>query len=310
MSGKAALWGREPAAFRLEGKEDWSLICRKELARQTWRLWQQAQVAAGGSRDGIRDLRVALHRIGLLLRTGGPWAWAGSPDECLHTLREFADLAAPIREWDVLTQRFAELLQHGHQPTPAGEALLAKMSSHREDLLARVLPDLQSARFRKLVVDLLCQAEAGSGRKTLPAAAKAARLLRKLAKKTAKKSARPITGMAPRELHHLRIACGRLRDACEFYAPLFSKKIKKSSRAWKEMQDRLGACQDGVSHIALLENLVATADRFQTNVEEGLLVMVMIRHLQEGVRLGRLDCERRRARFLRRLQRFRRSLAK
>lgn len=296
----------EPAAFSFHAGEAWQLVRRKVLAKETWRLWQQAKAAAPGlDAESVHDARVALRRVRLALRIGGPWP--GDPAACLQTLRDLAGQLAPVREWDILMQRVSGFALHGRSTTPAARSLLDKMVAHRNRLVEQVLPALRSAKWQDLVLELAQAATPEpTGKPSSGAAARAGRVLKKLAKKTAGKACRPIPRMTSQELHRLRIACRRLRYACEFFAPLFSRKLKKYLCAWTDLQARLGACQDDAACIALLENLVASSERFPTTLEEGLLIMVLIRRAQEESRQARWECERQRAKLRRRLQRFRR----
>jgi CHAD domain-containing protein len=72
--------------------------------------------------------------------------------------------------------------------------------------------------------------------------------------KKIRRAGRAITAKSPDEaLHRLRVRCKRLRYACETLGDVYGKPVAKMARRLAALQDVLGAHQDAVAALALID---------------------------------------------------------
>ena len=110
-----------------------------------------------------------------------------------------------------------------------GQSLLLALGEWiKSQVWLEALDDAQRAELQRPVI--------GYARETLNAAFKRVR-----------KRGRNFAGLAPEELHRLRIATKKLRYASEFFAPLFDKRLARDYRAMlARLQDALGSYNEAV----------------------------------------------------------------
>jgi CHAD domain-containing protein len=132
---------------------------------------------------------------------------------------------------------------------------------------------VQSARFRKLVLDTAEWIEAGPwstlpltrARRETPIEIYAAEQLLHRFKKVRRKGVK-ITELSPDQLHRLRIQVKKLRYAVEFFFNLYSgkkteKRRKKVLSSLTQLQTALGRINDIVTHKGLFTDIIANPRR-------------------------------------------------
>ena len=84
---------------------------------------------------------------------------------------------------------------------------------------------------------------------------------------------RHFAGLAPADLHRLRIAAKRLRYATEFFAPLFDEKAARDYRAvLARLQDALGSYNDAVKMTLLAERASRGLTGAPANEARGIML--------------------------------------
>ena len=141
-----------------------------------------------------------------------------------------------------------------------------RLKSYRQALEA-----VQSARFRRLVLDAVEWVEIGPwstsedalmrARRELPVEIYAAGQLSRRRKKIRRRGAR-IGTLNPEQLHRLRIQVKKARYAAEFFSGLFhgkkcAKRCKTIKSSLMQLQNSLGKINDIVTHKTLFADIIA-----------------------------------------------------
>jgi triphosphatase len=162
------------------------------------------------------------------------------------------------RNLDVLLRRLPE------DDHPRGLALRERLERARAEAYDRILEILNSARLRRLMLDLIAWIETGEWRRGKEAA-EPLRLfaLRRLDRgwRRVKKGGRHLAALAPEPRHRLRIEVKKLRYAVEFLSSLHSGKAESTDQgellaALEEMQEHLGELNDAETARELLARLL------------------------------------------------------
>jgi CHAD domain-containing protein len=163
--------------------------------------------------------------------------------------------------------------QHANEP---GFASISKMfarkrlKSHRQAREA-----VQSARFRKLILDTAEWVEAGAWSKSedplmraareMPIEIYAANQLSQRRKKIRRQGAK-IGSLSPEQLHKLRIQGKKYRYATEFFSSVYqgknsAKRFKKIRSSLIQLQNCLGGINDVITRKALCADIIASPGR-------------------------------------------------
>ena len=185
-------------------------------------------------------------------------------------LKWIAGELGPARELEVFSKRVVKPVLAG-KPNGAGIAILSRdLRQRREDAIVRAHAAVESARFRKLVIDTAAWIEAGDWTKNPDISActfreqsivdAAAEELRRRWKKILKRGRR-LDELDAQRRHRLRIQGKKLRYAAEFFASAFPQKKsvlrqRKFVASLERLQDALGDLNDIVVHEKLSERFL------------------------------------------------------
>jgi triphosphatase len=223
-----------------------------------------------GGPEGLHQMRVSLRRVRAGISLFSDMLADPQTDAMKAEFKWLAGELAPARELDVFLKRVFKPVADG-EPSRPGVAVLTKdLEQRRHDAFARAQAAVESARFRRLVLDTAAWIEAGvwahnsddpaAALRERPIAAAAADELRRRRKKIVKQG-RHLGVIDPQHRHELRIRAKKLRYAAEFFAGAFPG--RKAARRRKEfvarlerLQDALGDLNDIAVHEGLTERLI------------------------------------------------------
>ena len=227
-----------------------------------------ATIRAGRSVEGLHQLRVALRRLEVVLKSFGE----EFQQDWLLDLRSRAKILSsrlgPARDLDVF---FTQLLD---APAEGGEQdafahLRARIEDMRDKAWKEAHECVAGADFALFTEDV-----AGLAHSRLPLArdTKLSRVAKRLLKRQqarALKRGRKARDGDEANLHGLRIALKKLRYTAEFLAPLYPKrKVKRYVRALRGLQEHLGAIND-IAHVrATMTTLLRETDNKRTSPGE------------------------------------------
>src|SRR5262245_40354324 len=223
-------------------------------------------IMRSGDPDGLHQMRVALRRLRAAISLFSDMLADTQTEAVKSELKWIAGELGPARELDVFSKRIVKPILAG-KPNGAGVAVLSRdLRQRREDAIVRALGAVESARFRKLVLDTAAWIEAGDWinnpdisactLREQPIADAAAKELRRRWKKILKRGKR-LDELDAQRRHRLRIQGKKLRYAAEFFASAFPRKRRQKFVASLErLQDALGDLNDIVVHEKLSERFI------------------------------------------------------
>ncbi len=222
----------------------------------------------------LHQTRVALRRLRSVFATFKALCPAGELASLIEETRWLARMLGPARDWDVFNDEtlppiMVRYAGHAGIAAMARSAARLRMAANRRARravasvrgqgLLRALDDWLNAgaRFEALdrapasskqgLAPVLPSDGAPASSNDGPAADFAREVLGAALKRVAKRG-RHLGGLAPRELHRLRIAAKKLRYAVEFFAPLYDDTRAGAYRAaLVRLQDALGSYNDAVT---------------------------------------------------------------
>ena len=227
--------------------------------------------------DPIHDARVALRRLGALLRAFAPALPSRTVAEVKREIRWLRRALGPARDLDVFIHETVPELRELFPGEPGLDALLEAARVKRVPLGAALVRTVASRRCRQLVVLLervfgakrLGRARAGrkgrsaAGGPTLdsPFAPFALALLRRRYKKM-RHEASGIRKLGEEDLHRLRIRLRNFRYLCDSFRMLLPERRYAELRtAMQQLQDHMGALNDAATAPALVAGLTRHAIR-------------------------------------------------
>ncbi|GAC1319481.1 MAG: hypothetical protein NVSMB2_14800 [Chloroflexota bacterium] len=208
----------------------------------------------GNNPRAVHQMRVAARRMRAALRLFGEDLPAGDAERLNAELKWVAGQLGHVRDLDVQMKRLSQTAgERGLQDRLAryAEWLGAERYVAQEALLTA----LNSARFAGLTASLQgldAWQPLSDARTTTEAARRMRRTFRAFDKR-----ARKLTPCAPTTTFHTaRIRAKRVRYAAEFFATLYGKPARRFIKRLTQVQDILGAIQDGVVSSAWIEMAV------------------------------------------------------
>jgi CHAD domain-containing protein len=219
-----------------------------------------ATVRAGHSVEGLHQLRVALRRLEVVLKSFGEEFRQEWLSDLRGRTKVLCSRLGPARDLDVfLTQLLNAPAEEGDREAFA--ALRARMEEMRGKAWKQAVDCVAGADFALLVEDIAALAHS-----RLPMAPDvklgrvAARLLDRQQARARKRGCKA-QGGEEADLHRLRIALKKLRYMAEFLAPLYrKKKVRRYVRKLRGLQESLGAINDTAHVRATMAALLRETD--------------------------------------------------
>ena len=226
----------------------------------------------------LHQSRVAMRRLRSAFSLFRPVIDDADYQRLREELRWFTNQLGEARNLDVLLRRLPE------DDHPRGLALLQRLERARDEAYDRILEVLDSARLRRLMLDLVAWLETGEWRRGKEAAEPLPTFaVRRLDRgwRRVKKGGRHLAALAPEPRHRLRIEVKKLRYAVEFLSSLYSAKTaaadqKELLAALEEMQEHLGELNDAETARELLARLLGKS------AEAEAMVRYVERRLDHG----------------------------
>lgn len=223
------------------------------LARQGMQVWQANQlgIVTLESPGFVHQFRVALRRLGSLLKVFKPLLGDGFYQEWSARLKVLSRITGDVRNLDVMREALLQPILKSSDPLirQTAAAAVAVCDKARQEAEAQV----QHLRYGWPVLKFASALEALPTRdfpKNLPRFAE--NRLSALHRKTVKKLKRALASTTPDNAHQLRIALKHLRYSCEFFAPLFDREeLSKYAKVIAGLQDDLGFVND--VHVTLTQ---------------------------------------------------------
>jgi triphosphatase len=207
---------------------------------------------AKGAPEPVHQARVGLRRLRSAFSLFKPLYGDDARAELLRAeLRWLAHLLGQVRDLDVLIPRL---------PDADRDAVAAT----REDVFARVMAEVDSARTRLLMLDLIEWLAFGEWRRKSGALdadiGSAARTILKTRRKKLKRHGRKLIDLTDEERHELRKEAKKLRYAAEFFETLYAEEPARTEHRHfldrlQKLQDQLGELNDLAAYPALLAEL-------------------------------------------------------
>lgn len=232
-----------------------------------------ANVPAMMERDGaaLHQMRVALRRLRAAISLFSPVVGDDRAGAIKSELKWLAQEFGPARNLDTLLVEVIRPLQKRHPNEPGLVSIGNTFARKRLKSYRQALEAVQSARFRRLVLDTVEWVEIGPwstsedalvrARRELPVEIYAAGQLSQRRKKIRRRGAR-IETLNPQQLHRLRIQVKKARYATEFFSGLFhgkncAKRCKATKSSLMQLQNSLGKINDIVTHKTLFADIIA-----------------------------------------------------
>ncbi len=232
-----------------------------------------------GTRDGdvesLHDMRVSIRRLRATIKLFRKHL----PDEAVRLRTELGwagRALGDVRDLDVQLGQLAEWRSAlGEREAAALDEVAAQLSERRREARARMLEQLDSARYARLIDAARAELEALEASSDAdPNAAierQAPALIEKVQRKLARAGNR-IDERSPAEAYHrLRIRCKALRYAIEPHRELYGKPAKRMIRALVRLQDLLGEHQDaevGIERLHALPGAAGLAARYREHARK------------------------------------------
>ena len=231
----------------------------------------QRGMLEGSDPEYLHQTRVALRRLRSVFATFKGLLPEGALAPLIEETRWLARMLGPARDWDVFNDETLPPLTARHSGHAGVAAMTGSAARLRIGANRRARRAVASARAQRLLraleewlsadapmagstVALAPVPPSDGARLETPDAELAgpvtgfARAVLDAASKRVAKRGRDLGGLAPRELHRLRIAAKKLRYAVEFFAPLYDEARAGAYRAaLVRLQDALGAYNDAVT---------------------------------------------------------------
>jgi CHAD domain-containing protein len=220
-------------------------LLREMLRRQHEALVEyEPVVRVGDDPEGVHKMRVAVRRLRSVLRTAKPILDARAVDDVRRELDWLGRLLGAVRDAEVLSAALkADIARLNGGDAMRAAGLLDPLQHERSTARARLLAALDDPRYASLLAALRSIANDPPVVDTRrPLDKLAAKDLRRIRRQRSKHLRRLNDG----QLHKQRIRVKRARYAAELVEPSTGKKAARFVEAAKEVQDVLGAHQDGV----------------------------------------------------------------
>jgi inorganic triphosphatase YgiF len=259
-----------------------------------------------GDPEGIHQMRVGLRRLRAALSLFKDMLQGRKTDHLKSELIWLTEQLGPARDTDVfISKTVAPYLEH-HPQRREFEMLAHDLERERNAEFARAKEAVESARFRRLLLDCALWLIDGGWRnddddlkRALRERAAGAFAREELAPRTRKivKRVRKLERLDAASRHKLRIAVKKVRYAREFFATLHPDGLhrngrRKIDRALKDLKNSLGGLNDMRVHVQLARRFAAAGAASQKAFALGYLTGREAAHqkdlLREAASAGKL----------------------
>ena len=259
-SGTAPAWhkARKPA-LQPDDSVDTALTA---ILRQCWLqvLVNGPAVLDGTDPEGIHQMRVGLRRLRSAMSIFRAVLPALEPEQLKAEARWLADALGPARDLDVFLGELLPPVERYRGPQAGQAELRACAERHRAEAYDRARAAVRDPRYTGFLLRLGAWIESRGWRQAAPDLTAlgapvqdfAAELLQRRRRK-ARKLGKRLPERSVAERHELRIACKKLRYACEFFQSVYETKTTA------RYIGRLASLQDDLGHlndVAVAEELV------------------------------------------------------
>jgi triphosphatase len=225
--------------------------------------------------EALHQMRVALRRLRAAILLFSEFLADDKIDAIKTELRWLAGEFGPARNVDTLIVEVLGPLRKAHPKEPGLLSIGKMFARQRLKCYRRAQEAVQSARFRKLVLNTAEWVEAGlwsrpddplkQARLEMPIEFYAAEQLSRRFKKVTRRGGK-MGHLSSEQLHRLRIQVKKARYAAEFFCGIYrgnkaTKRYKKMLSSLSQMQEALGRINDIVSHKALFAEIIANPRR-------------------------------------------------
>lgn len=218
--------------------------------------------------DSVHQMRVTVRRLRSVLATYRPLLETEQTEPLRAELKWLAALLGDVRDAEVLRKRLTRwAAEHGPGPTGV-DALRAALADRQAQGRARLLPELDSDRYRALIAALADGppwSEADPGKKALRK-----RLRRSWRRLVAAVDAADEAADADerrRRLHEVRKKAKRVRYAAESLGAVFGNDAERLAEAAKSVQSTLGDLNDAAVMISTIGQVPAPDDAIRELLE-------------------------------------------
>jgi CHAD domain-containing protein len=220
-------------------------------------------------------MRVALRRLRAAISLFSVVVGDDRASAIKTELKWLAQEFGPARDLDTLLVEVIKPLRKQHTNEPGLVSISNMFARKRLKSYLRAQAAVQSARFRRLLLDTAEWVETGPwntsedalmrARRETTIEIYAAEQLSQRRKRIRRRGAR-INDLNPQQLHRLRIQVKKARYATEFFAGVFhgkksAKQCKKIKSSLMQLQNCLGKMNDIVTHKALFADIIASPAR-------------------------------------------------
>ena len=216
------------------------------LAWQQLQMWQTNQlgILTVNAPEFVHQFRVALRRLGSLLKVFKPVLPDRFGREWKEKLKALSQITGDVRNLDVMSEAILQpIVQSGSRKAHAQAiAALAVCDADKQSALAQ----FEQLRYGGLLLHFARDLQVltqDDFPKNLDRFAE--KRLAALYRKVCKAQRRALKSTTPEHAHRLRIALKHLRYSCEFFAPLFDQEaMQRQAKAIANLQDELGFVND------------------------------------------------------------------
>ena len=218
--------------------------------------------------DSVHQMRMTVRRLRSVLATYRPLLDAERSEPLRAELKWLGALLGEVRDAEVLRKRLTRwAAQHGPGPTGV-DALRAALAERQAQGRARLLPELDSDRYRALIAALadgVPWSEADPGKKALRKRLR--RSWRRLAAAADAAAQTDEEEERRRRLHEVRKKAKRVRYAAESLGAIFGKDAERLGKAAKSIQSTLGDLNDAAVMISTIGLVPAPDDAIRELLE-------------------------------------------
>lgn len=214
--------------------------------------------------EGVHQMRVGLRRLRAAISLFADILPRASTARIKTELKWLTGELAPAREIDVFLKESIQPITEQGVPKRGARAIRKRFAAQRKAAFARARDAATSARYRRLLIDVIEWIEAGRPHvgDDRSIAAYAAQVLDRRIKK-ARKQGKRLSDLEPMQRHKLRIKIKKIRYAVDFFESLYGDRDRKELAALsgrlKQIQSALGSLNDFMAHRELATEAALTA---------------------------------------------------